>query len=180
MRCFIAIDLPEDIKQELAKIQAELPQENTKLLNVSPEILHLTLRFLGEINDDQVNKIKDIFKSVKLTKFRARLNSAGVFPSEDFIRVVWVNLEPSDKFKEIRDLIESELEKAGFKKDERFESHVTLARVRWIKDRKDFIDKLKKISIKPLEFDVSNIKLKKSTLTLKGPIYEDVLRIEMV
>jgi 2'-5' RNA ligase len=180
MRCFIAIDLPDEIKKELAKAQKALPIEDAKLTNVNPELLHLTLRFLGEISDFQVNKIKEILKKIKLNKFRAKLNSIGIFPNENFIRVVWVGLEPNDKFNDLRNEIEKELEKAGFKKDERFESHVTLTRIKWLKDKKNFVEKIKKIKVKSLEFEVEDIKLKKSALSPKGPVYEDIFKVNLI
>jgi len=185
MRCFIAIDL--NIKVELKRIQEHLQNDNRNMIKanfVNPEILHLTLRFLGELDDFKVNKTKDIvreaLKNARIQKFNARLNSLGVFPSEHFIRVVWASLEPNEKFLEIHNIIDNELEKLKIKKDERFESHVTLARVKWLKDKKDFIEKLKKIKVEPVEFVVDSIKLKKSTLTKQGPIYEDIYEFKLI
>jgi len=174
MRCFIAIDLPDEVMKELNNIQKQLPTEDTKLLNVKPEIMHLTLRFLGEIDGEKVNEIKLILDSLRIKQFRAKLSNIGIFPDENFIRVVWVGLEPREKFKEIHDLIENGLSKIKIEGDSRFESHVTLSRVKFVKDRKIFIEKLKKIEIKPIEFNVDNIKLKMSTLTSNGPVYNDL------
>ena len=174
MRCFIAIDLPDEVKKELTEIQKKIPIEDTKIINVKPEIMHLTLRFLGEVDSENVNKIKLILNSLKVKQFKAKLSSIGIFPDENFIRVVWVGLEPKEKFKEIYDLIENELSKIKIEGDSRFESHVTLSRVKFVKDKKKFIEKLKKIEIKPIEFTVDNIKLKMSSLTSNGPVYNDL------
>jgi len=174
MRCFIAIDLPDEVKGQLKNIQRQLPLEDNKIINVKPEIMHLTLRFLGEIDGENVNEIKLILNQLKVKQFKAKLSSIGIFPDENFIRVVWVGLEPREKFKEIHDLIENELSKMQINGDSRFESHVTLARVKFVKDKKAFVDKLKKININPLEFNVDNIKLKMSTLTSNGPVYNDI------
>ena len=180
MRCFIAIDLPAEVKMELAKVQNELPAEDVKSTNVNPELLHLTLRFFGEISDLRADKIKEILNKIKFNKFKARLDSIGIFSNEDFIRVVWVGLEPAEKFKEIKTIIEGEIEKAGFEKNEKFESHITLTRIKWLKDKQNFAEKIKKIKIRPIEFEVSDIKLKKSILSPKGPNYEDIFKINLI
>ena len=178
MRCFIAIDLPDEIRKELVKVQAELPKENTKLLAVKPENIHLTLKFLGEIDGTQENKIKKILEQLKLSKFTAKLSSVGIF-SLAFVRVVWVGLEPKEEFVKIHNMIDNELEKIGFRKDKIWETHVTAARVKWLKNKEDFIKSIEKIKVKQLEFNVNNIKLKKSTLVPEGPVYEDIVGINL-
>ena len=179
MRAFIAIDLPENIKEELAKIQRQLPEAKMKL--VEKQNLHLTLRFLGEISDTQINKIKEKLREIKMKKFCSSLTSIGVFPSEKFVRIIWIGLkaEKGEEIFQLREKIEKAVEEAGMKKDERFESHLTLARVKFIKDKKGFIEKINQIKVKPLEFFVTNFALKKSTLTKAGPIYEDILKFEL-
>ncbi|PIU75919.1 RNA 2',3'-cyclic phosphodiesterase [Candidatus Pacearchaeota archaeon CG06_land_8_20_14_3_00_35_12] len=174
MRSFIAIDLPNEVKKELKQVQEKLPKENCKLLLVNPDILHLTLRFLGEISENELFKVKEAIEKIKFQKFEAHISNVGFFPDENFIRVVWVSLEPSDKFKEIHNTLDSELKKIGINKNERFESHVTLARVKFVKDKKFFVEQIKKIPLKSIQFVVDEIKLKKSTLTPNGPVYEDL------
>jgi len=177
MRCFIAIDLPEEVRKELSAVQRQLPQE-VKLIPVKPENIHLTLKFLGEISDAEINKVKEALKKLKLGKFKAKLNSLGIF-TPDFVRIVWVNLEPKEEFVKLHEKIDSELEKVGFKKDKSWENHVTISRIKWLKDKQSFIEKINKISVEPIEFIVDSIKLKKSTLTKKGPVYEDIIKINL-
>lgn len=172
MRCFLAIKLPEEIKNEILKIQKQLPEAKLKL--VEPQNLHLTLKFLGNINDFQLNKIKEALKKIKFEKFRASLGDIGVFPSYDFIRVVWVGMEPSEKIKQLHEKIDFVIEKENFKQDKNFESHITLARIKFIKNKEEFIKKLKEIKVKPIEFLVEKFSLEKSTLTREGPIYETI------
>jgi 2'-5' RNA ligase len=178
MRCFVAIELPEHVKHELAKLQKLLPVSKSKL--VEQHNLHLTLFFLAELTDFQVNQCKDVLKKINFNQFMARTGTLGVFPSENFIRVVWISLEPSSILKELHDKIYEEIKKLNLikKLDKRFESHITLARVKFIEDRKAFLEQLRKINFRSLEFKVSGFVLKKSTLTKKGPIYEDIVRID--
>lgn len=176
MRCFIAIDLPEEVKRELTKIQKQLESVNLKAKFVKPEQIHITLKFLGEISDNQINKIKEILKQIKFEPFKVRLNNLGVFPIQQFIRVIWVDILPKEKLMELQQKIESVLDGQGIKKDERnFETHLTLARVKFVKDKEALISRLNEIKIKPLEFEIRDFVLKKSTLTKEGPVYEDIL-----
>jgi len=175
MRCFIAIDLPDEVKEELSKVQKEI-NKNAKFKFVEPQNLHLTLKFLGEISDYNLNQIKEALKQIKFRKIKARLNDIGVFPSPNYVRVVWIGLEPSEKIKELHKKIDEALSDINIeKKDKRFESHVTLARVKFILDKKAFAEKLQKVRVKQLDFNIDSFKLKKSTLTKTGPIYEDIL-----
>lgn len=177
MRCFIAIDLPDEVKNELLKIQSELPEANLNL--AKKENLHLTIKFLGEIDEKLAEKVMYILKKSKFIKFKAKLNGIGVFlPS--FIRVVWTGAEPKEKFRAIHDEIDRKLRDIGFNPDKTWETHITLARVKFVKDKKGFIEKLDKIKIKNVEFAVDKIKLKKSVLTKQGYVYEDILSQEFL
>jgi len=179
MRCFIAIDLPAEIKEELLKIQESIPKDIAKFKLVERENLHLTMRFLGEISDGDIAQVKEALKSLSYKKFTASLNNMGTFPSIDYVKVVWVGLEPEVQIKELRDKIEKALANSGLPTDERFEAHLTLARVKSIKDKAAFAKKVKNIQAKPLSFDITSVKLKKSTLTEHGPIYEDVAEFKL-
>ena len=134
--------------------------------------MHLTLRFLGDLEEKHIIKIKDILKEIKVN-INCRISKIGIF-TPSFIRVIWICIEPEEKLKEIYDLIEDKLEKLGFKRDKEWKSHATLARVSSIMDKKGFLEALEKIKVKPLEFKVDEVKLKSSTLTPKGSVYEDL------
>ncbi|MBI5148643.1 RNA 2',3'-cyclic phosphodiesterase [Candidatus Pacearchaeota archaeon] len=179
MRCFIAIDLPSEVKQELSKVQSKLNQSSgNKLKLVESENLHLTLVFLDELSDYEVNQIKEKLKNLNFKKFEAKLGSIGVFPSESFIRIVWVAMEPSPIVKELHDKIFESIKSLG-KFDSRFESHITLARVKFIADKENFIKKLKQVKVEPLGFEVNSFSIKKSILTEQGPVYENIFKFEL-
>lgn len=176
MRCFIAIDLPKEIKQYLSRVQSLFPKEDMNL--VEENNLHLTLVFLGEIEDSKTERIKQLLQDIKINKFNAFLGKIGFFPSKDYIKVVWVSLEPSEFLNRVYLKIHENL-KNEFKLDNRFESHITLARVKFLKNKEDFVKKLESSDIEKKEFLVDSFLLKKSTLTCQGPIYKDILRFEM-
>jgi len=177
-RCFIAIDLPDEVKKQLGEIQNKIPSDDVKMILVDSQILHLTVKFFGEVDESKVDEIKELLKKIKLSKFKAKISEIGIF-SPSFIRVVWAGLEPKQRFLEIKARIDADLEKIGFTKDNNFESHVTLARIKTLKDKKTFIQGIEKIKFPEIDFTVDNIKLKKSILTPNGPVYEDILINEM-
>lgn len=181
MRCFIAIDMPQEVKEELEKIQNQIKSSEIKAKWVKPELFHLTLYFIGEINDFKVNQIKELLKQIKtkIKSFEAKLNNLGFFTSKNFIRVLWIGVEPNEKFKQLYEVINKELKKIKINSHEKFESHITLARIKWLKDKKAFIEKIKKIKPKEINFIINEIKLKKSILTKEGPIYEDIYILKL-
>jgi len=175
MRCFLSIELSNETINELVRIQKELgPFLNAKF--VEPENLHLALKFFGEVDEKDVKDIVKNLREIKFPKFSVFLGKMGFFPNEALMRVLWVGLE-SEKVHELYNQIEDNL--VAFK-DSGFESHVTLARIKSIKNKGEFLKKIQEINIKPLPFEIKDFVLKKSTLTEKGPIYEDVERFNLI
>ena len=171
MRCFIALELSDEARKGLSEIQKKLPEAEMKL--VEPENLHLTLQFIGELTEEQVEKCMKLLRQVKFQKFKAKLGNLGFFPSEDYLRVLWIALEPSEIVKQLHDKICNAL-KPILSLDNKFKSHVTMARIKSITDKKGFIEQFKSLRCKEIEFEVESFVLKKSTLTEKGPVYEDL------
>ncbi len=137
--------------------------------------LHLTIKFLGELDDKKINQIKEALTNIKFKPQTVSIAESGVFPSEDYIRVVWVGIKPAGKIAELQQKIESSLAEPGIKKDNRkFAAHITLGRVKFVKDKKVLMERIKSIDIKTEEFILDSFKLKKSTLTKQGPVYEDL------
>lgn len=165
MRTFISIDIPEELKKEIRKIQEKLPEFRGKF--IEPENLHLTLKFLGEISEEKVEEIRRRLSEIKFRKFESEIDSIGVF-SENFIKIVWLHLTNCDALQ--RD-VDKKLDNL-FKKEERFMSHLTIARVKAIRDKREFLKELRQMEVPKIKFIVQNFKLKKSILTKQGAIYE--------
>ncbi|RLG38576.1 RNA 2',3'-cyclic phosphodiesterase [Candidatus Alkanophaga liquidiphilum] len=175
MRSFIAIDLSDELRGEVAGIQKEF-QFLKGVKPVKPEQAHLTLKFLGEVPEGRVNALKRALDGVRAASFELRLRGVGVFPNTRRIRVIWVGVEDSAALNTLHAEIEAKLEKLGFKR-EPLSPHVTLFRVKSISggEKELALKKLEELSDKDFGgMHVSEVKLKKSTLTPKGPIYEDV------
>ena len=163
MRIFIAIEMPEKIKERLREIQEEF-KDSGKITFAKD--FHLTLRFLGEISEMKLERIKNRLNGLSFKEFKLNLNEFGVFPSRDFIRILWVGVSPERKVKELQVRVDERL-RDMFGVGQDFRGHVTLGRVKFIKDKKEFLDKFDKLKIKE-EFNVENIKLFESVLGEKG------------
>lgn len=171
-RCFVSIDIPENVKEEVIKIQKQLPKFYGKLTETKN--LHLTLKFLGEISDDKIELVKERLRKINFECFEVSVDSIGVF-SEKFIRIVWLHLINCD---ELQKKIDESLE-GLFPKEKRFMSHLTIARVKKIEDKEKFLEELDKIKIPEIKFRVSEFSLKESFLYQKGPIYSEIEKYKL-
>src|SRR3989338_120481 len=161
MRLFVAIEIPEEIKDYLCGIQQEIADSKNKIRLVSKDNMHLTLKFLGEVQPDKVEILNKNLKEIAFKPFSVNLDAIGIFPSEDYIRVVWVGLKPEEQILELQSKIDESLKKL-FKKEKGFKPHLTIARVKYIEDKKQFVDKLKRIKVENKKIEVNNFKLVKS------------------
>jgi RNA 2',3'-cyclic 3'-phosphodiesterase len=173
MRCFISVDITDNVKKEIEKVQEQLPEFLGK--KIEYENLHLTLKFLGEVDEKKINEVKKRLSSLKFEKFEAKLDLIGIF-SEDFVRIIWLHLTDCEK---LQKQIDEKL-KNLFKLESRFMSHLTLARVKSINDKKLFLKQLKEIKIPELKFSVNKFSLKKSVLTSSGPVYETLEEYNLI
>ncbi len=177
MRCFIAVDLDHKLKQKVGRLQKELAGLDTKL--VESYNLHFTLKFLGETDDKVMEKVKVALEEVshRYQPFTISLADVGVFPNEKFIRVVWVGSE-SEEFAALHHAVDESLSTV-FRKEKPV-PHLTLARARSQKHKKELLDFVNRRKDEEICTMLSKEKKKKkSTVTNKGPIYEDVEIFEL-
>lgn len=168
MRLFTAINLPEHIKSYLFKLEEEIRSWGiAKISFVHKKNLHLTLKFFGDA--ENVNEIKEKLKNVKFKEFNLVLDKIGVFPSESYIRVVWAGLKDGEELIKLSNKIDEETIN---KESHEFTGHLTLGRVKFVKDKKSFVEKLSKLKIENLEFTVNEFILFQSILTKDGPEYK--------
>lgn len=171
MRCFIAIDLPINIKDEIENIQRKF-REYSSL--TKKENLHLTLLFLGEKNDKEINEIKNDLEEICKSKkeIDCKLKDVGIFPNLNYMRIIWVGLKDDDEILNLQKEISDKLE---FKNNKEFKSHITIARVKSKRNKKEIQKLIEELeTFDGSKFKVKKIKLKKSVLTPKGPIYYDL------
>ena len=178
-RGFIAIDIEsfpilKNFQQDIKKTGA-----NVKL--VEPENIHITLKFLGDTPEEQIENINDIISSsvAEIEPFEIIVKGAGVFPNESYLKVIWVGISPGDTIASISKTLDEKLASLGFKREKKkFSPHLTIGRVRSARNKNELIEVIEKYKEITFEsFKVSSIKLKKSQLTSQGPIYSNLKEI---
>jgi len=170
MRLFIAVELPENIKEILYDAEKKIGNESAKVKWVGKKQVHLTLKFLGEIGEDKLSIIKEALSYVKFKKFRLALGELGWYPGEDRVNVIHIGVENGKEIFNLHSEVELKLGSL-FKKDERFSVHMTLGRVKFVKDKEKFLGVLRGIKVKNEEFWVDSFSLIKSELNKDGPKY---------
>ena len=170
MRCFIALPLPLEIKDALESVQSQLKSESSKIRWVAKKNLHLTLKFLGDIDETKVNLTKQTLSSLSFRSFQVKLGPLGVFPSSHHPKILWVDLIPQQDIFSLQGEIDLAL---GFlfKKEERFTVHLTIGRIVTLKKPAIFFQKLNEFHVPPLSFNFTSFELFKSTLATHGPSY---------
>ncbi|MCF7874193.1 MAG: RNA 2',3'-cyclic phosphodiesterase [Candidatus Omnitrophica bacterium] len=177
MRTFIALDLTDEIKAKIKEVTGKLKDLPIKVKWVNSKNLHITLKFLGNIDSDKLSQIKKIISasSCCCSPFELCLKDFGFFPNPKKPRVFFINFS-SDKILEILvKALRKKLNQIGFKEDKKFRSHITLARVKSLKNIKQLTQKVEQLKVKG-KFKVGKISLFKSTLTQKGPLYEEIFK----
>ena len=168
MRCFIAMETPQHVKASIFHEFENLKNKN--LLRgkfVEKENIHLTLKFLGEITNEEIEKIKKRLNEIKFKIFDCCIGKIGFFKDEKYIKIIWVELV-SNELNELQ----KQIDKATFKikrDNKKFESHLTTVRVKSVIDKPRLIKEVKKIHFKNLDFEIKEFVLMKSELFSEGP-----------
>lgn len=170
-RAFIAINLPKHIKQELNKWLENIKGRfNGNIKWVSAGNLHLTLHFLGYLDEQRLENIKHILKNnVQKHKLFFNIKDIGCFPNKNRARVLFMQCNiNNDYLKDLQEKLKKEITNIGIKTDNRpWHMHITFARL--IKPNKLLLSKFSKL--KNIGFEVESIDLMKSEIRRTGPIY---------
>jgi 2'-5' RNA ligase len=184
MRLFIAIELPDEIKQGIARIQEQLRKAGASAGWTRPEGIHLTLKFLGEVPDANVQEIMQALDgAVKGTgKLNLMVEGTGMFPNVKNPRVLWIGVGGDiERLAGLQAFIEDAMEKIGFEREARkFSPHLTLARIKFPKPRDNWqqkIEGMKDVKLGGLE--AGHVSLMKSELKREGAVYTEVGRVEL-
>ncbi len=176
MRCFVAVELPETIRESLAELSRRVRQSRVRASWVSPENLHITLRFLGEISEKDAVNLVGLLELLcgEFPCFRLSARGVGAFPNMRAPSVLWAGVQPSDgDIARLQEKTEEAAQRLGCKKEKnRFHPHVTFARIKdprgaagithFLEDERNWCAG---------EFNVCGITLFRSELTPRGPLY---------
>lgn len=164
MRLFIAVDVPPDVRRRIGEAQRELPDEG--LAKVTLPRMHITLKFLGEVNPKMLERVDNALREVEFAPFRVKVWGVGVFPNEDYVRVVWAGCK-SRELEELAREVNSKL--GGMFAQEDFTGHLTIARVKRRPALGEFLKKYMREDFG--EFTVREFYLVESVLGPGGPKY---------
>ncbi len=183
IRTFIAVELPDELKQEVDKLIIKLKLFGPEVRWVRADNLHFTLRFLGDIDESKVPRLTDsIRKAIEKQKgFRLKLSGLGCFPNMKRPRVVWLGADGDmDFLKEAAHGVESACRECGFgKSDKPFSAHLTIGRIKNPRGLEPFIRQLEKTEFVSAEFDIDHVTIFKSDLSPRGPKYTPLTEIKL-
>ena len=183
MRCFIAIDIPPEVKENVGRLINDLRPYSTGVRWVRPEGIHITLRFLGEVKDKLLPELHTSIRAALegIGPFQIHLKGTGVFPDYRRPRVLWIGIEESSGLSAIHEKTEDALVRLGFQRETRpFNPHLTAGRIKSLREIRDLMREWR--GHKDDEFgkiDVSEIHLMKSTLKPTGAEYESLYTIKL-
>ncbi|WP_248907583.1 RNA 2',3'-cyclic phosphodiesterase [Halocatena marina] len=182
MRLFVSVDL--DANDELRT--AQVPFETLDGVRlVDPEQVHITLKFLGSVDPNRLGTVEttlaESIAAADVSSFNAHAREYGVFPSHDYISVIWVGIRnDGGRLRLLHEAIEERMIEIGFEPaDHAFTPHATIARMDHAGGKAHVQKILSERGPDLGRFEISEIHLTESTLTSDGPAYESVTAFEL-
>lgn len=176
VRTFVALELSETVRGQLNEAQEVLKTSTSRLTFVAPSLIHITVKFLGEVDEKMLVRISDALKQIAFQPFPVAAGTVTV-NNPKRPHTVWCAIDDNGNGERLLSLVEDALTPLGFPRESRkFTPHATVARVKY--SDPSLFTVLEQLKGKTYgECTVSGLKLKKSTLTPRGPVYEDLLEV---
>jgi 2'-5' RNA ligase len=178
----VEVDDPS-VLDSIGRVQSGLIRSGGDLKPVERENIHLTLKFLGDVNEGRLGEVERVVSSLSFEPFRMTFAETGAFPNLRRPKVIWAGVyEGIDELAEIFRDLEDGFVGLSFKREgRRFSPHVTIARVRSGRNRDELVEEvLRHREMDYGGFEVSCIKLKRSVLTPRGPVYSTLAQSSLV
>lgn len=187
IRCFIAIELPDEIREGLGRLISRLKYKAPDAKWVLPAGIHLTLKFLGSIDSSRVPEITDAIadSAFGIPPFSLELIDMGAFPSLSRVRVIWIGIQgETDRLLQLQKRIDTNLDILGFPSETReFAPHLTLARVReraTPAERQQLGQIIAATKVPSIgKFTAASVSLIRSQLFRTGAVYSQVSTVEL-
>ncbi len=172
-RGFIAVDI--EASEDVKNFKEDLEKTGAVLKMVDLDKMHITLKFLGDTEEEKVPDISETIRKVieDHEPFQLRIKDTGAFPDLGYIKVIWMGIENEKTITDIAHAIEEELVPVGFSRMERgFSPHITVARMKSAKNKEKVASTIRDYQGRLFNVqDVEKIELKKSVLKRSGPEY---------
>lgn len=184
LRTFIAAEISPEMRSEIINLQSELKNSlKGNIAWVEPENIHLTLRFLGQITDEQLEEIKTVVESIarKIKTFNMDLGVIGGFPDISNPRIIWIGINFGfNQLNEINAELEDKLETINFAVGEKyFHPHLTIARVKSLEGKNTLAEIAQKIRPRQLPETISKLSIIQSQLTPEGAKYTELFEAKL-
>jgi len=180
IRTFIAVEIPDEARDVISSVISELRGFCSGVRWVPPENLHLTLKFLGNLNPERLSALRSALGGalVGARAFGITLSGIGAFPDLRRPRVFWIGVgDGREDFEELYNRVEDALSGEGFPREgRRFSPHLTIGRVKSPKGLGGAASKIADITFPPQKFIVDEVVLMRSDLKPSGPIYTPLER----
>jgi len=176
-RIFVAIDISEEARRKVADYIENLRGEfsNLRVGWEKSEKLHLTVKFLGDIDSNELQNLTEAVEKTarQFSNFNLQISRTGVFPSKRNARILWLGVDDEhENLQKINDILETECEQKGFVNEKRkFKAHLTIGRLREPNKSKELIDRHLNKTFAAVKFEVSEIVIYESRLQKSGSIY---------
>ncbi|MFH1194068.1 MAG: RNA 2',3'-cyclic phosphodiesterase [bacterium] len=181
-RLFIALEIPENVLDKVITIRDEIYGEDRFVRWEGKEKLHITLKFLGDVEESKTELIIDALKETanKYRKIKCSFNKFGIFFKDHILRILWGEIEYENHLNDIVNEIEDRMEKIGFSKEKRrFKAHFTILRIKGRED-KEKINKFVQHNFDKIDYTAENISLIKSELLPKGSVYKRIETFKLI
>jgi 2'-5' RNA ligase len=183
LRCFIAIELPDALKGEIASRTEGARNCGADAKWVKTENLHLTLKFLGNTSEELMPDIKDALAGAVAghKSFAIRFKGAGVFPDRKRPRVIWVGIEDSGSLVALQKEVEEAMAAQGFEVEGRaYSPHLTIGRLKSPRRRDLLLKELDTLGGEEFgSIEVTEISMMKSTLKPSGAEYSRLFSVPL-
>lgn len=182
MRCFIAIDIDQPLRREIARLQDDLRRQvdvkSSEAKWVEPDNIHLTLKFLGEVRDREITDVCRLLEQTAADHPPFSLDVQGVGTFGRPARVLWIGIAPHDALAALQQDLDQRLADAGWPKDEKkFSAHLTLCRIKSPRAAKAIQNAARDRAAQQLgSVSVDSVCVYKSDLTSTGPLYTLISR----
>lgn len=184
IRTFIALDIPHQVKEAIARAQRALsPGNRDHIVWTRPEGIHLTLKFLGEVEEE---KLQEVYRTMEEAcegnhPFTTRTTHSGAFPGWTSPRVLWLGVDPVLPLVDLQKEIEQRLSQVGFSPEERtFHPHLTVARVKRLHRESPLPFRFRDYPWEVYQWEVSEVKVMASELKPTGAEYRSLYRVGLL